>query len=164
MIKPILASCSLVLILGVGSMSAALAQKPSPAPAAPTQPGISDEELKKFISIFKKLESISQESNSLVVQAVEKGGFNLNRFREIYMAKQNPSAKPATPISADEEKKYDLTITQLAQIQKEIQSKMTNAVQTEGLEVKRFRQILETVQKDPAMKKKVEQMLKSSSK
>jgi hypothetical protein len=163
MIKNILAIGSLVLVLGIGSLPAQ-AQKPAPAPSTSgtSQQPVSDEELQKFVGVAKKLDSISKERNTLVVQAIEKEGMNVTRFREIYVSKQDPKAKP-TQVSGDEQQKYDRALAQLVQIQKDTQAKMGSAVQSEGLEVPRFIQILEAVQKTPDLQKKVEQMMKPAS-
>jgi hypothetical protein len=169
MIKNILAISSLALVLGIGSLPAQ-AQNSAPAPSTPgtsqqpttsgtSQSSVSDEELQKFVGVARKLDSISKERNTLVVQAIEKEGMKVDRFREIYVSKQDPKAKPAQ-ISNDEQQKYDRALAQLVQIQKDTQARMGNAVQSEGLEVPRFIQILEAVQKTPTLQKKVEQMMK----
>ncbi|MGQ9869701.1 DUF4168 domain-containing protein [Leptodesmis sp.] len=169
MLKNILAIGSLVFALAVGNLPAQ-AQNSAPAPSTPgtsqkpaapgaSQPSVSDEELQKFVGIARKLDSISKERNTLVVQAIEKEGMKVDRFREIYVSKQDPQAKP-TQISNDEQQKYDRALAQLVQIQKDTQAKMGNAVQSEGLEVPRFIQILEAVQKTPTLQKKIEQMMK----
>ncbi len=167
MIKNILAISSLVFVLGIGNLPAqAQNSTPAPSPSGTAQPPsgtaqqpVSDEELQKFVGVARKLDSISKERNTLVVQAIEKEGMNINRFREIYVSKQDPKAKP-TQVSNDEQQKYDRALAQLVQIQKDTQAKMGSAVQSEGLEVPRFIQILETVQKTPTLQKKVEQMMK----
>lgn len=169
MIKNILAISSLAFVLGVGSLPVQ-AQNSAPAPSTPgtsqkpatpgaSQASVSDEELQKFVGVAKKLDSISKERNTLVVQAIEKEGMKVDRFREIYVSKQDPQAKPAQ-ISNEEQQKYDRALAQLVQIQKDTQAKMGNAVQSEGLEVPRFIQILEAVQKTPTLQKKIEQMMK----
>lgn len=160
MIKNILAISSLVVVLGIGSLPAQ-AQNPTPAPSTSgtSQQPVSDEELQKFVGVARKLDAISKERSALVVQAIEKEGMKIDRFREIYVSKQDPKAKP-TQVSNDEQQKYDRALAQLVQIQKDTQAKMGSAVQSEGLEVPRFIQILEAVQKNPPLQKKVEQMMK----
>jgi hypothetical protein len=160
MVKHILASCSLAVVLGMGSLPA-LAQQSSP-PSTTTQRAVSDADLQKFVSVAKKLEVISQERNTQIAKVVKDEGLSLERFREIYLSKQNSKVQPKTAITQDEQQKYDRTVGQLVQIQKDTQSKMGAAVQSEGLEVPRFLQILEAIQKTPDLQKKVDQMLKPS--
>ncbi|MDX2229673.1 MAG: DUF4168 domain-containing protein [Leptolyngbyaceae cyanobacterium bins.349] len=161
MIKHILASGALAVLLGTGSLPVLAQQKPAP-PASTTQQAVSEDDLKKFVNAAKKLEVISQERNTQIAKVVKDEGLSLERFREIYLSKQNNRVKPKTEVTQDEQQKYDRAVGQLAQIQKDTQSKMGTAVQSEGLEVPRFLQILEAIQKAPDLQKRVDQMLKTS--
>lgn len=160
MVRHILAGCSLAILLGMGTLPALAQQKPAP-PASATQQAVSEDDLKKFVGAAKKLEVISQDRNTQIAKVVKDEGLSLERFREIYLSKQNSQVKPKTEVTQDEQQKYDRAVGQLVQIQKDTQSKMGTAVQSEGLEVPRFLQILEAIQKTPDLQKKIEQMLKS---
>lgn len=165
MMKYLLATCSLMAMLGTGHMPALSQSTPSaPAPSKPapatSKPAIADADLKKFVSAAKKLETISIERNTQVTQAVQKEGLTVDRFKEIFLAQKEPNAQTTNKISDDEKQKFDRAIAQLSQIQKETQTKMGSAVQAEGFEVPRFLQILDAIQKNPDLQKKVEQMLK----
>jgi len=171
MIKYLLATCSLMAMLGVGNLPA-LAQSTTSAPApskhaiapATSKPAIADDDLKKFVTAAKKLEAISIDRNTQVTQAVQKEGLTIDRFKEIFLAQKDQKAQTTNKISDDEKQKFDRAIVQLNQIQKETQTKMGSAVQAEGFEVPRFLQILDSIQKNPDLQKKVEQMLKSTGK
>lgn len=160
MVKHLLASCSLAVVFGMGTLPA-LAQQSAP-PTATTPQAVSEADLKKFVGAAKKLEAISQERNSQIAKVVKNEGLSLERFREIYLSKQNAKVQPKAAITSDEQQKYDRAVGQLAQIQKDTQSKMGAAVQSEGLEVPRFLQILEAIQKTPDLQKRVDQMLKTN--
>ena len=189
--KHILAGCSLLVAVAVSSLPAqaqnapapaakpapatqtAPAAKPAPAtqtaPAAspaPTKPAttqekVSPEELKKFASATKQLLAIVNDTESQMVQAVEKQGLSQTRFNEIYQSKQNPSAKPATQITSKEEASYKQAVTQLTQLQKDAQTKMDQVVQAQGLPMERFNQIFAAVQKDPQLKQEVRKMIQN---
>lgn len=159
MIKHILASSSLMVILGLGCLPVLAQQKPTPAPTA--QQSVGEADLKKFVSAAKKLEAISQERNTMISQAVQKEGLSLERFREIYLSKQNPEVKLSKAVTQDEQQKYDRTLTQLVEVQKTTQENMGKAVASEGLDVTRFLAILKTIQQTPDLQKKVDQMLKA---
>lgn len=159
MIKHILASSSLMVFLGLGGLPVLAQQKPAPAPAA--QQSVGEADLKKFVSAAKKLEVISQERNTMISQAVQKEGLSLERFREIYVSKQNPEVKLSKAVTQDEQQKYDRTLAQLLEVQKTTQESMGKAVESEGLDVPRFLSILKTIQQTPDLQKKVDQMLKA---
>ncbi|MBM0744195.1 DUF4168 domain-containing protein [Phormidium sp. CLA17] len=160
MMKYLLATCSLMALLGMGHSLPALAQSTPSAPATPKS-AIADNDLQKFVSAAKKLEAISIDRNTQVTQAVQKEGLTVDRFKEIFLAQKDPKAT-TNQISNDEKQKFDRAIAQLNTIQKETQTKMGSAVQAEGFEVPRFLQILDLIQKNPDLQKKVEQMLKSA--
>lgn len=162
MMKYLLATCSLMAMLGMGHLPA-LAQSTPSAPAT-SKPAIADDDLKKFVTAAKKLEAISIDRNTQVTQVVQKEGFTVNRFKEIFLAQKDPKAQTTNQISNDEKQKFDRAIIKLSEIQKETQTKMGSAVQSEGFEVPRFLQILDAIQKNPDLQKKVEQMLKPAGK
>ncbi len=160
MMKYLLATCSLMAMLGMGHSLPALAQSTT-SPPATSKPAIADGDLQKFVSAAKKLEAISIERNTQVTQAVQKEGLTVDRFKEIFLAQKEPNAQTTNKISDEEKQRFDRAIAQLNQIQKETQTKMGTAVQAEGFEVPRFLQILDSIQKNPDLQKKVEQMLRS---
>lgn len=157
MVKLLLAGCSLTVLLGLSSVPALAQQKPAPA----AQQTVSEDDLRKFANAAKKLEVITKERDTTISKAVQGEGLSLERFREIYLSKRDSKVQPKSAVTQDEQQKYDRALGQLAQIQKDTQTKMGSAVQAEGLDVPRFLQILETIQKTPDLQKKVEQLLKS---
>ncbi|QZZ21942.1 DUF4168 domain-containing protein [Leptothermofonsia sichuanensis E412] len=159
MVKHILASCSLMLLLGVGSLPVQ-AQSPSPAPAqtaAPTK--VSTEELKKFTSALKKALLIMQERDNQMVQAVQKEGLTEERFNEIHQSRQDPSKKPSQQVTSKEEQSYKQAFSQLVEIEKNTQAKMEKALESEGMNVARFNEILAQVQKDPSLQQEVRKLI-----
>jgi hypothetical protein len=163
MMKYLLATCSLMVMLGLGHSLPALAQSTTSAPAT-SKPAIADDDLKKFVSAAKKLENISRERNTQVNEAVQKEGLTVDRFKEIFLAQKDPKSQPSNQISNTEKQKFERALAQLSQIQKDTQAKMGSAVESEGFAVPRFLEILDAIQKNPDLQKKVEQMLKPAGK
>ncbi len=162
MVKNLLAGCSLLVVLAVGSLPAQ-AQNPSPAPA-PSQSApanVSPDELKKFAGAIKKVLVIAQGMETDMVQAVKKEGLTEQRFNEIHQSRQNPSAKPTQQVTPKEDQSYKQALTQLTQIQKDAQTKMDQAVESEGLKVDRFNQIFAAVQKDPNLRQEVRKLMQN---
>ena len=122
---------------------------------------MSPEELKKFATATKQLLAIVNDTESKMVQVVQKQGLTDTRFKQIYEAKQNPAAKPTPQITPKEEEGYKQAVTQLSQIQKDAQLKMDQAVQAQGLPMERFNQIFAAVQKDPQLKQEVRKMIQN---
>ncbi len=175
MMKPILAGCSLLALLAIGSLPVkAQSTKPAPSPAPATSPAptqntapapaatstnVSPDELQKFASATKQMLAIVNDTENQMVQAVQKQGLTEARFNEIYQSKRNPNAKPANQITPKEEESYKQAVTQLTQLQKDAQVKMDKAVEAQGLQTDRFNQIFAAVQKDPQLRQEVRKLI-----
>ncbi len=158
-------SCSLFIVTALGSVpaqaqnsspgspssapSSAPSSTPSKAPstAPSSQQQVSPEELKKFVGALKNILVIAQDSETQMTQVIQKQGLTPSRFNEIYLAKKNPSAKPANQITPKEEQSYQQVIPQLTKIQEDAQSKRDKAIQAQGMQIPRFEQILTIAQK-----------------
>jgi hypothetical protein len=161
MLKRVLTGCSLLALLMMSSTAAAYAQASKPAPAPATSQQVSPEELKRFSTAMKELLTIADDAETRMRQAVKDYGLSESRFNEIYVAKTTPNSKPKTPITTQEQQKYDQLVGKLSEIQKDANTRMDKAVQTQGLPFDRFNQIFETVQKNPQLKQQVQQMIQN---
>lgn len=164
MMKHILAGCSLLVLLTVGSLPAH-AQNSTPAPSTPapaaSQSKVSSEELKKFAGAIKKMLVISQDTETQMVQAVQQSGLTEARFNEIYLSKKDPAKKPTNAITPKEQQSYDQALSKLTEIEKAARTKMDSTIQSEGLEVPRFNQIFAEVQGSPQLRQEVQKMIQS---
>jgi hypothetical protein len=121
---------------------------------------VSDQELEKFATVIQDLRSIRMESRNEMSQALEEIGLSPEVFREILQAKQDPEAE--SDASEEELQKFDSATQELSQIQRETQSDMKEAVESQGLEVARFQQILSAVREQPDLQKQVQQIIDNS--
>ena len=163
MLKQILASGSVVIVmLTTAFMAQAQTQQPAPQPQAPeTSSQISPEDLQKFANSIKQLQMIDRKTQTEMLEAVKGVGLTEERFMEIYQNQKSPQAQPKTEISQTEKQRFDQAFTKIQQIQQQTQAQMKQAVETEGLEIQRFNSIMASVQRDPALQKKVLEMIKS---
>jgi len=159
MFKLFLTSSSALVVLLAGLSAQAQTQAPASQPkqVAP-QANVSPQELQRFTNAIKQLQAIQQQSRTEMVQAVQRQGLSEQRFVQIYQAQQNPQS--ASKISQQEKQNFEKAITQIKAIQQQTQPKMQQAVKSQGLEVERFNQILASVQQNPALQQKVQEMLK----
>lgn len=145
---------------------------PTPALAIPTdqssiyaqtqlkqnaQTEITSEELAKFAQAIQEMRAIQLESRDKVAQAIQEEGLSKDRFREILQAQRNPEVE--NDASATEMEKFESASQKLAQIQRNTQSNMKAAVESQGLAVPRFQQILSSVREQPALQQQVQQMI-----
>ncbi|NJN56399.1 MAG: DUF4168 domain-containing protein [Leptolyngbyaceae cyanobacterium SL_5_9] len=97
-----------------------------------------------------------------MLQIVEGQGLTPDRFNEIAEAQQNPEAAPETEISEAELQSFEQAANEITTVRQQTQARFQEAVQSEGLEVEQFNQILAAVQQDPALQQEVEQILRES--
>ena len=156
-------SVSLAILLSLSTP--ALAASSTAAPPIPVKQAsstdINPEELEKFAAAMEDMRAIQLESRDEISAAIEKEGLSQQRFREILQAQRNPDAE--TDASEAELQKFDSATEQLAQIQRDTQSQMKDAVISQGLEVARFQEILQSVRQDPQLKKQVQQIIQEDN-
>ena len=188
MFKPLLTSTVTLALLLVGSLPGVAQsqqtapsrenqqaprgqQQPAPHPQGQQQPApqgqqqapqakdISQEELEKFANAVEQIQTIQQESQQQMAQAVESTGLSEQRYKQIGKAQQNPNAEGTSEVSDQEMQKFQQAQSKLAEIQKQSQSKMEQAVKDVGLEVQQFNRIFAAIQQNPELLKKVRQMI-----
>ncbi|MBW4595766.1 MAG: DUF4168 domain-containing protein [Brasilonema angustatum HA4187-MV1] len=169
MFKQILTGSYIFVFLLVSSLSAhAQAPKPtspssSPSPQVPGTPQtkVSSEELQKFANSIKQLRVIKQGAVQQMGDVISKSGLSQERFLEIYKSQQNPPEKLKQAMTPQEKQQYEKAVTSLKSIQEKADTNMQQVLQKEGLGLERFNQIQVAVSQDPALKQKVQQMIKS---
>ena len=115
---------------------------------------ISDEELKQFVVISQKIQSINQEAQQSMLQAVEDAGLEVERYSEIYQAIQDPN-KESNPTEKEKEQ-FAAASNQFQKIQVDAQQQMQEMLKTEGLTENRFQEISTSLQTDPELLQKIE--------
>jgi Domain of unknown function (DUF4168) len=140
----------------------AQAAPPKAAPAQPTSPApakVSATDLDKFASAIKQMLVVNQASEAEIGQVIKAEGLTDQRFREIYTVERDPQIKPAQAITPAEKGNYDRAVAKIIKIQQADESKLEKVITGQGLELKRFNEIFEIVQKDPELQKQVRQKL-----
>lgn len=159
-------SASLAILLSLSTP--ALAESPTAAPqttevqqSPSTEVNVNSQELEKFAAAMAEMRAIQIESRDEISAAIDEEGLSKQRFREILQAQRNPEVE--TDASEAEMAKFESATQQLAQIQRNTQSQMKDAVVAQGLEVTRFQQILQAVRQNPELKQQVQQMIQQNS-
>ncbi|MDR9403662.1 MAG: DUF4168 domain-containing protein [Halothece sp. Uz-M2-17] len=155
-------SASLAIFLSLSTP--ALAQSLTPTSTMEVKQSsstdINSQELEKFAAAIQEMRTIQLESRDEISTAIDEEGLSQERFREILQAQRNPEVE--SDASEAEMAKFESATQQLAQIQRNTQSEMKEAVQGQGLEVTRFQEILQAVRQDPQLKKQVQQMIQNN--
>jgi len=158
-----ISSASLLLILTLSTP--ALAQPSAPVAQSQvkqvSEGEINSQEIEKFAKAIQEMRAIQIESRDKVNEALQNEGLSKERFREILKAQRNPQED--INLSQQEQEQFETVSEKLAQIQRETQSNMKEAVESKGLEVARFQQILAAVREQPTLRQEVQQIIQSES-
>lgn len=134
--------------------------QPSVAPATGTPAAaISPAELQKFAKVIPQLQEIQKSAQQQVSEAIKKAGLSEDRFRELYGVSQSPTTTQATPATPQEQQAVQQVVSQLETIKSETQTRRVQAVQSQGLELTRFNEILTAVRQDSDLQQQLQRIL-----
>lgn len=120
---------------------------------------VSDTELQQFASALQQVQSVDQDAQQDMVKAVEEEGFEIQRFNEIHQAKLDPNQE--ADASNEEEVMYEMASKELEKIQVDAQQKMQKKIAEEGLTVTRYQEIMASLQTNPDLQQKLQEILQS---
>ncbi len=124
---------------------------------AQTEEEVSDKELKQFATAFQEVQTINEQAQNNMVNAIEKEGLNVQRFNEIQQAQQDPNQEAG---ATDEElEQYESAITELEKIQMGAQQEMEEKITNEGLTIPRYQEIAAAIQASPELQQKFREYL-----
>lgn len=110
------------------------------------QEEITEAQLRKFASALFSLRQIDENARTEMGELIQEQGMELQKFNEIYKAKQNPAAE--LNLSKKVEQQYEKIIAELEVLQQDYLEKKQNAVTDAGLDLKTFETIANRVQTD----------------
>ncbi|WPP48425.1 DUF4168 domain-containing protein [Catalinimonas niigatensis] len=116
-----------------------------------------DDELKLFLKANKSVAMVQQEAEQKMIQAIEEEEMDINRFNEIANAQQNPQAEP--DVSEDEMATFTKAAEKVMAVQRETQSEVAAAVESEGMEFTDYREIMMAYQSSPVVQEKLTKLI-----
>ncbi|MFO7939767.1 MAG: DUF4168 domain-containing protein [Bacteroidales bacterium] len=140
---------SIVLFFLFAGFSA-LAQQPQPVDA-------SKAEIKQFAQAFMDVQTINNQSQQEMIQAIQKEGMEVPRFNEIQQASQDPNME--ADASEEEMNTFEKISSALASIQEKVQIQMEEKIVESGLTIKRYQKIAMSLQNDQDLQERVQQEL-----
>jgi phosphosulfolactate synthase (CoM biosynthesis protein A) len=142
----------LFMLFFMGVSAVGFAQDESARPSE-----VTDEELKSFAEVVLEIQVIQDESQQEMIGAVEKEGFEVQRFIELQQAQQNPDEE--IDATDEELEKYVEVGQQLDVIHRQSQQKMEKKITDSGLSINRYQEIGSIIQSDPEMQKKLQEYM-----
>ncbi|BBA78781.1 hypothetical protein RGRSB_0161 [cyanobacterium endosymbiont of Rhopalodia gibberula] len=120
---------------------------------------ISPLELRQFAQILQQFQEIDYRTQRKMAMTIKKGGLSYERFMEIGQSQNNYNYATGLQASSEELEKFQKTISEVEEIVVNTEQKKERVIQSQGLEIKRFRQIETIISQDRKLQKKVQQMV-----
>ncbi|MGP0128816.1 MAG: DUF4168 domain-containing protein [cyanobacterium endosymbiont of Rhopalodia musculus] len=120
---------------------------------------ISPLELRQFAQVLQQFQAIDYRTQQKMAMAIKKGGLSYERFMEIGQSQNNYNYAAGVQASLEELEKFQKTVSEVEEIIVNTEQKKERVIQSQGLAIKRFRQIETIISQDSKLQEKVQQMV-----
>jgi translation initiation factor 1 (eIF-1/SUI1) len=157
-----LSSLLAITIFSAAGLMAQVQNQQQQAPQMPDLPksaDISDDEIDNVVKTIMELTPIQEETEMKMEEAVEEGGIEVDRFREIVAALQNPQMAGNADVSDEEMQTLQSLQPKLMEIQGESQQQMIAKIEENGFTTERYQSIMMAAQQDQDLRIRIETKL-----
>jgi len=137
-------------------------QQQQQMPDLPASSDVSDEEIEMVASAINELGPIQVEAQEKMQEAVEGEDITFERFQQMMMAMQNPQSADQVNITDEEMATLQTLQPTLMEIQSEADKKMVEKIESSGLTVERYQNIVMAAQQDEELRARVEALLEDN--
>ncbi|MEX2574171.1 MAG: DUF4168 domain-containing protein [Balneolaceae bacterium] len=123
---------------------------------------VSDEELQAFVQAAMSAQQIQMESQQEMMSIVENEGIDVNTYNQIAEARQMGQSDDEIDVSPEDIQNYESASEQIDEVGQEIEGKMSEAVEDEGMEFERFQEINMAIQQDPGLQQRIQEQMQES--
>lgn len=148
-------SLALGLLLIAGSVFAQ-GQRMQMQPANPDS--VTDQELKKVATITTEAQKVRKQSQQKVDSMLQETDMDMRRFQQIMMSKRNPKMADSMNVTQQEQATIKELQPKLMKVQRQSQQQMMSIIQNEGMNPKRFQQVMQAVRTNPELMKRFKQL------
>jgi len=148
---------SLLFVVAVGTAS--VTAQSTTMPQQQEKIEVSDAELSQFADVFQKMRMMNQEAQKEMMAVIQEEDLELQRFNEIRQAKMDPEKEVQT--TDVENKKYKAVVSELEEMQPELQKKMQEVIAGSDLSMERYQQLAMALRSDAELQQRLQQMMKS---
>jgi len=148
---------SLLFVVAVGTAS--VTAQSTTMPQQQEKIEVSDAELSQFADVFQKMRMMNQEAQKEMMAVIQEEDLELQRFNEIRQAKMDPEKEVET--TDVENKKYKAVVSELEEMQPELQKKMQEVIAGSDLSMERYQQLAMALRSDAELQQRLQQMMKS---
>lgn len=120
------------------------------------QTNYSEAEIDKFVETVGKVIPVQREGEVKMVEKIEEGGMELEKFNELATQVQTGSTDD---VDAGEFEKFQKISTELNEVQVKIQAEMTEVIEESGMDMNDYQQMIAAYQSDQELRQTIDAKL-----
>ncbi|GGD95435.1 DUF4168 domain-containing protein [Planktosalinus lacus] len=126
---------------------------------AVAQEKVNDAELSNFANAVMSIQAINQEAQTTMMEVVDKSGFELERFEQMYQAKMQEDTQTLETLTAEETKKFESILERFEAMQAVFQKQMEDAVEKQNISLERFDAIAQLMENDAELQARLQEKM-----
>lgn len=141
-------------------------QQPSEQPQVPAEPqhpevreDYSDAELESFVNANKKVATIQEETEEMIIDQIEDKGMTVDRFNEILAGQQNPVRKDSVQATAEELAAFNEIATSIVSENEKVRDRIETSIEEEGINLPTYEAIMVAYQFSPKVQERIHKLL-----
>jgi len=123
---------------------------------------VSDEELESFVEVSGVAQQIQMDAQSDMVAIVEEEDLTVETYNVIAESRYNDQSDDQLDVTQEELDKFEAASETIGELERELDQKVAEAVEEEGMSMDRFMEINMALQQDPSLQERIQQMMMES--
>ncbi|MFO7799774.1 MAG: DUF4168 domain-containing protein [Rhodohalobacter sp.] len=123
---------------------------------------VSDEELETFVKVSGVAQQIQTEAQSDMVAIVEEEDLSVETYNIIAESRYNEQSDDQLDVTQEELDKFEAASDKIGEMERDLDQKVAEAVEEEGMSMDKFMEINMALQQDPSLQERVQQMMMES--
>lgn len=137
-----------------------LAQIPANTDPQSSSERVSDEELKQYLLATYMAQSIYNEDNIRMADTLKSHGLDVDIYNNILNSMKMGDSQQEIDASEADVRKFRKVSPMINDMQESMERKILSAIESNGMELERFDEIFELIQQQPALKVRVEALMR----
>lgn len=120
---------------------------------------LEDNELDNFVKAAEKVQELQAKSEKKMIKAIESEGLETQRFVEIIKLQNSGETEANVEVSEEELENFNKANSKVEKIQKDLQDKQVEAIESEGIKIERYVEIAQAARQNPELSQKIKDQL-----
>jgi hypothetical protein len=156
-------SPALLMLLLFFSAGVVMAQTPAPQQTRQAGEQITDQELKQYLMATYMAQKIYNDDNMKMADTLKSHGLNVDLYNSILNSMKLGETEAEMDATETDISKFKAVSPRINQMQESMEQKIVTAIEANGMALERFDELFEMIQKDAALKVRVEALMKEMS-